>query len=68
MLLEKIEEDLGSTNKLLKKNKINEITNYLKDNIFKYGSTYNINELSNRLLNKALDSESLVKYLKKKYE
>lgn len=68
MLLEKIEEDLGSTNKLLKKNKINEITNYLKDNIFKYGSTYNINELSNRLLNKDLEAESLVKYLKKKYE
>ncbi len=68
MLLAKLEEELGSIDELLKKNNVKEITAYLTNSIFKYGSTYNINELSNRICKKNLEVESLINYYKKKYE
>lgn len=53
--------------KLLRKGKLNEITNYINDNISKYASTYNINELSNILFNKSLNTEDILKYFNNKY-
>ena len=67
MLMKNIEENLGNINELLASGKITEITNYLKENIHKYGGTYTINELTKRLCRKELTVEPLIEYFKEKY-
>ena len=67
MLLETLNEKLGNIDKLLKQGKVKEITKFLNNNIFKYGGTYNINELSNKICSRDLEINSLIKYFKKKY-
>ena len=37
-------------------------------NIHKFGGAYNINEVANRVCNKDLEVEPLIKYFKDKYE
>ena len=68
MLLELINEEVGNIDQLLKNGKIKEITNYLNKNIHKYGGSYNINEVANRLFGKDLDITPLINYYKSKYK
>ena len=67
MLIEYIEEKLGSIDELLSSGKIKEITKLLNDNIHRYGGAYNINEVSKRLTGKDLSIEPIIKYFKNKY-
>ena len=67
MLLDHINEKLGNVDELLKKGKIKEITHYLNNHIHIYGGIYNINEVSNRLFNKDLTSEPIIRYFTNKY-
>ena len=67
MLLKQINNDLGNIDNLLKNNRIKEITKYLNEKIHKYGGTYNINEVANRVCHSDLDIKPLVEYFKKKY-
>ena len=66
MLYEHI-DSLMNINDTLKSGNIKKITKYLNENIHKYGGAYNINEVSNRLLNKDLEINGIVKYFKDKY-
>ena len=68
MLLELMNEEVGNIDQLLKNGKIKEITNYLNKNIHKYGGSYNINEVANRLFGKDLDITPLINYYKSKYK
>lgn len=67
MLLENINNKLGDVDELLKTGRIKEITKYLNDNIHLFGGSYNINEVSNRLLGSDLDVKPIVNYFKNKY-
>ena len=67
MLMKNIEDNLGNINELLASGKITEITNYLKENIHKYGGTYTINELTKRLCKTEITVEPLIEYFKEKY-
>ena len=68
MLLDKVNEDLGSVDELLKDGKIKEITNYLINNIHVFGGIYNINEVANKLCGSDLKVEPIIRYFKDKYE
>lgn len=68
MLYYKINNEVGSIDKLLKEKKVSKITKYLNDNIHKYGGTYNINEVSKNVIGKSLSSKELINYLKEKYD
>ncbi len=68
MLLEVINNKVGDVDKLLVEGRINEITKFLNENIHKFGGSYNINEVANRLCGKDLEVDSLVKYFKDKYQ
>lgn len=67
MLLELINEKVGNIDKILEKGKIKDITKFLNENIHKYGGSYNINEVANRLCGKDLDIKPLIDYFKNKY-
>lgn len=67
MLLETINIKLGNVNDLLEQGRIKEITKFLNENIHKYGGTYNINEVSNRVCGKDLEINGIVNYFKEKY-
>ena len=67
MLLKHLNDKLGDIDKLLRNGKIKEITTYLNRNIHRYGGSYNINEVSNRLFKKDLEVQSIVEYFKSKY-
>lgn len=67
MLLDKINENLGNVDDLLKNGHIKDITKYLNDNIHKFGGIYNINEVANRLCGTDLRVESIIRYFRNKY-
>ena len=67
MLLEKINNELGNVDNLLKEGKIKDITKYLNRNIHKYAGSYNIFEVCERVCNKKMSVEPIVKYFKEKY-
>ena len=67
MIREAIEKDLGSIDDLLKNNKIKEITNYLKDNIYKYGGAYSSKEIINKMCGSEISTKPIINYFKRKY-
>ena len=68
MLLEKINEDLGDVDIILKEGRIGEITDYLNKNIHRYAGSYNIFETCKRVCKKEMNIKPLVNYFKNKYE
>lgn len=68
MLLNHLNKELGNVDNLLKEGKIKEITNYLQENIHKYGGSYPIDEVAKRVFKEELSSKPLVDYFKSKYE
>ena len=67
MLLENIESKFGSVDKLLEEGRIKEITKYLNENIHKYGGSYNVCEVCERVCGKEMNVMPLVNYFKDKY-
>lgn len=67
MLLNLVNEKLGDVDKILEEGRIKEITKFLNESIHKYGGSYNINEVCQRICGKDLDVEPLVLYFKSKY-
>ncbi len=68
MLLETINNKLGSIDNILKEGHIKKITKFLQDNIHKYGGTYNICEVAKRVCGQDLTVEPLINYFKNKYQ
>lgn len=68
MLLEKINNELGDVNTILKEGRIKEITKFLNENIHKYGGSYNIFEVAKRVCGTDMNVGPLVRYFKEKYE
>lgn len=68
MLLDKVNEDLGNVDELLRNGDIKQITNYLINNIHVFGGIYNINEVANNLCGTDLNVEPIIRYFKDKYE
>ena len=66
-LLNKMEKDLD-IDYLLENNKFKLITDYLKDNIQKYGALYTFNDLLKMATGKNFDPNYYINYLKKKYK
>lgn len=62
-----IENDLGDIDNLLKNGHIKDITNYLKENIYKFGGAYTSDEVISRLTNKDISIESIANYFENKY-
>jgi carboxypeptidase Taq len=68
MWLESIEQNLGNLEKILeKKEGINLIQNWLKDNIHKYGKTYTSKDLIYRICKKEFTTWSFLNYIRRKY-
>lgn len=67
MLLEKLEQDLGSVDELLANGRILEITKWLNSNIHQYGSLYTSREVIQRLCGKEISAKPLLDYFYKKY-
>jgi carboxypeptidase Taq len=66
--LEKIEKDLGNLEKILeRKEGIDLIQNWFKDNIHKYGKTYTSKDLIYRIYKKEFTTVPFLNYLKRKY-
>lgn len=68
MLLELVTKKLGDVDQILESGRIKEITKFLNENIHRYGGSYNINEVANRICGKDLEITSLVNYFKNKYK
>lgn len=68
MLIEFIEQKLGSIDKILKEGNIKQITQCLQENIHQYGGTYTIEEITNKLCHKELSAQPLIEYFKSKYQ
>ena len=68
ILIEIIENDLGNINELLRTGKIKLITEYLINNIYKYGGVYNSKEVLERLGRKEISSKPLINYFYNKYD
>ena len=68
MFLERIEDELGSVDELLKSGKIKNITNFLVENIYKYGAAYSGKEVIKRVCGKEISVKPIIKYFKNKYE
>jgi len=68
MLLEKINEEIGNVDTILKEGRIKEITDYLNKNIHRYAGAYNIYETCKRVCNKEMSVKPLITYFKNKYE
>ncbi len=67
MLLEQIEEELGSVDDILSKGKIKEITLWLNEKIHQYGSLYTSKEVLQRVCHKEISARPLLDYFTKKY-
>lgn len=67
MFLEAIEEQLGSVDEILKQGRIKEITEFLSQNIYQYGSAYTSLEMIERICHKTLSIEPIMNYFEKKY-
>ena len=68
MFLEKIEQDLGSIDDILREGRVGEITNYLVSNIYKNGGAYTSLEIINKMCGKDLSAEPLIDYFQSKYD
>lgn len=68
MFLEKIEQDLGSIDDILREGRIGEITNYLISNIYKNGGAYTSLEIIDKMCGKGLSAEPLIDYFQSKYD
>jgi carboxypeptidase Taq len=67
MLLDVIEENVGSINELLKSGHIKDITDFLIDKIYVYGGAYNSKEVIKRLTGKEISAKPIIKYFENKY-
>lgn len=67
MFIEAIENDVGSIDNLLKEGKINKITEYLVDNIYKNGGAYQSREIIEKMCDKKISTKPIIKYFYKKY-
>ena len=67
MYLEKIEEELGSIDTILKEGRIGEITKWLNEKIHQYGSTRIPKEVLKQVCGKEVTAEPLIRYFKEKY-
>lgn len=62
-----IEEKIGSIDNLLKEGKIKEITNYLIENIYQYGGSFNSIDIFKRISKEEISAKPIIKYYEKKY-
>lgn len=67
MYLEKIEEELGSVDDILKEGRIKEITKWLGEKIHQYGNTRTPKEVIEAVCGKEVSAEPLIRYFTKKY-
>jgi len=67
MLKETIEKEIGSFDEILSHGDIKIITNWLINNIHKNGGAYTGPEIIERLCNKKITSEPLIRYFREKY-
>lgn len=67
MYLEKMEEELGSVDDMLKEGRIGEITKWLGEKIHQYGNTRTPKEVIAAVCDKEVSSEPLIRYFKEKY-
>ena len=67
MLLDKIREDLGPVDELLKSGRIREITAWLNQKIHWYGYTRTPKETIMAVCGKEVSAEPLIRYFKEKY-
>ncbi len=67
MLYERIEEELGSIDKILSEGNIKDITRWLNENIHREGTSAQPKELIETLCKREVSAKPLIKYFKKKY-
>ena len=67
MLLDLVNQKVGDVDTILQNGKIHEITKFLNENIHKYGGSYNVREVCERICKKDLEIEPIVRYFKDKY-
>lgn len=68
MFLEKIEEELGNVDTILKEGRIQEITQWLNEKIHQYGNTRTPKEVIAAVCNKEVSAEPLIHHFQKKYQ
>lgn len=68
MLMEAIEEQVGSIDELLASGKILKITHFLQEHIHKYGGAFTFKEVVDRVCKKELSVQPLVQYFERKYK
>lgn len=68
MLLERIEEEIGSVDDILEKGEIKKITKWLNKHIHIHGSSIKPLELIETVCEKKITAVPLIEYFKKKYE
>ena len=68
MFIDCVEKEIGNIDELLRNGEIKKITNYLIDAIYKNGGAYSSIEIINKMCNKELSVEPIVKYFEKKYK
>lgn len=67
MLIEVLEKELGSIDKLLLSGNLKKITEWLNVNIHKNGGAYTGPEIIEKICGKEITSEPIIKYFKEKY-
>lgn len=67
MILETIEEEMGSIDEILIKGEVKTITNWLRENIHQYGSTRTSLEMLEKVCKKPLSAKPLLNYFEEKY-
>ncbi len=67
MLLEQIEEELGSLDIILKEGRILEVTHWLNEKIHQYGSSRLPKDTLYAVCKKEVTAEPLIRYFKEKY-
>lgn len=67
MFLDKMEEELGSIDDILKDGRIKEITKWLGEKIHQYGSTRTPKEVIKAVCGKEVSAEPLIRYFTEKY-
>ena len=68
MLLNTVNEKVGNVDTVLSEGNIKNITNYLKDNIYKFGGEYTFTEVAKNVCDSELDVKPLIAYFKDKYD
>lgn len=67
MFLECIEDNLGNVDEILRSGNIKNITNYLKENIYKDAGTYTSKEVIEKLCGREISAKPIIDYFYKKY-